>query len=53
MKRLTLLEKMFLNGMEIWIPEGNTKTLKELLTEPLDVLYVTRKQTERKEEANK
>ncbi len=48
------LEEMFLDGMEIWVPEGNTKTLEELLTEPLDVIYLTRKQTERqvKEKSN-
>ena len=32
-----------------WVPEGNTKTPEELLTEPLDAIYVTRKQVEREE----
>ena len=41
------LERMFLDGMEIYIPEGSTKTLEQILNEPLDVIYIVRKQAER------
>jgi len=33
--------------LTIFVPEGNTKTLEELLTKPLDVIYLTRRQVER------
>jgi len=33
----------------IWVPDGYPKTLKELLSEPLDVIYIIRKQVERAE----
>ena len=33
--------------MVIYVPD--TKTLEEILTEPLDVIYVVRKQTERED----
>ena len=47
MRKLTALEQLFLDGMVICIPDSNTKTLKQILREPLDVLYVTRPQVER------
>ena len=43
------LEKWFLQGMIVWRPKGNTETLEEILNVPLDVIYLTRKQTEREE----
>ena len=42
------LEKLFVEGkLEIWTPDSNTKTIKQILRKP-DVIYVVRKQTERK-----
>ena len=41
------LEQMFLEGMVIWVPEGCTKSLKKILTEPLDAIYIVRPQVER------
>jgi len=46
---MNTLEQMFLEGMIIFVPEGNTKTLEELLNEPLDAIYITREQIEREQ----
>ena len=47
-KELTFFEKAYLRGeLMIWVPDGDTKTLEQLLTKPLDAIYLTRRQVER------
>lgn len=42
------LEKLFIEGqLEIWVPGSSNETLEQILSTPLDVLYVTRHQVER------
>ncbi len=41
-----LLELMR-EGWVLWIPDSNTKPLKKLLSEPLDAIYIIRRQVER------
>ena len=49
MSILKLMERMGvpLKELLIWVPDSNTKTLWELLSEPLDAIYITRRQIER------
>lgn len=47
---MNLLEEMFLNGMAIWVPDGDDRSLEEMLNTPLDVIYMTREQTEREQQ---